>query len=259
MLLLFFAVFLSFAKGAYRVEAPFVFETTLQQTIVAPFDAYIKSVSVEPGDEVNAGETVLGELEVSELRLELAALKAEQLGIEKEIAAAVRDMKTVEAQIARAEGKQTAAKIALLEDRLRHGRLVAPITGRIISKDLKRQIGAPVETGAVLFKISPLSSLRAELYVPEDGVSDIAEGQTGALVAVGHPDQKIPFVIERIHPVAEVVHQRNVFRVRAKLAHQHAWMRPGMEGIAKIDVARAPYVWIASRRMVNWLRMTFWF
>jgi multidrug resistance efflux pump/GAF domain-containing protein len=252
-------VFLSFAKGDYRVEAPFVFETTVHQVAVAPFDTFIKSVSVGPGDEVEADKTVLGELETSELRLKLAALKAEQLGYQKQMAAAMRDQKTGEAQMAQALNEKAAAEISLLELNLQQGTLVAPITGRIISEDLKRQIGAPVETGTVLFEIAPVDSLRAELYVPEDMIPDVKKGQEGVLASVGHPDQKMRFVVERINPVAEVVNQHNVFKVRVRLLEQRRWMRPGMEGIAKISVGQERYIWIGSRRLVNWLRMKLWF
>ena len=250
--------FLLCAKGHYRVDSPFVFETTMQQAIVAPFDTYIKKVSVETGDKVVAGETVLGQLELSELRLELAALKAERIGFQKQNVAAMRDRKTADAQIAQAHIEKMSAKIRLLEERLHLGTLVAPITGRVISKDLKQQIGAPVKTGSILFEIAPITSLRAELYVPEDAISDIKLGQDGELLAVGHPNQKVPFVVERISPIADVVNQRNVFRVKVSLKAQQDWMRPGMAGVAKISIGKEPYVWIGSRRIANWLRMKLW-
>jgi multidrug resistance efflux pump len=244
--------------GVYRVEAPFVFETTTKQTIAAPFDAYIQSVSVEPGDHVEKGKTILGKLEISEMRLELASLKAEKLGLDKQAAAAMRDGKTADAQIFQARAEKVNAKINLVKERIQHGTLVAPITGRIISEDLRQKIGAPVETGSVLFEIAPIDSLRAELYVPEDRITDIKKGGTGELASVGRPDRKISFIIEKIHPVAEVVKQRNIFKVRAKLTDQQDWIRPGMEGLAKITIGKKPYIWIGSRGLVNWLRMKFW-
>lgn len=76
-------IFLFTAKADYRVKAPFTFKATLRQVVVAPFDSYIKTVSVEAGDRVIAGKTILGRLDVSEPRLELAALKAERIGYQK--------------------------------------------------------------------------------------------------------------------------------------------------------------------------------
>jgi len=46
--------------------------------------------------------------------------------------------------------------------------------------------------------------------------------------------------------------------VRARLLEQHAWMRPGMEGIAKIMAGKKHYLWIGFHRLTNWLRMKLW-
>lgn len=252
-------IYLTYARGNYRIDAPFKFEAPLQQAVVAPFDTYLRDVSVDPGDEVSAGQNVLGLLDTSELRLELAALQAEYLGHRKQMTASMRDGKTAEAQIAEAQGEKVAAEIRLLELKIEKARLVAPITGRIVSEDLKRQIGAPVETGKILFEIARIESLRAELYVPEENIASVKVGQTGEMASVGHPDRKIRFVVERINPIADVVHSKNVFRVRARLHDQFEWMRPGMEGIAKIDVGEKSFIWIGTHRIVNWLRMKLWF
>jgi len=252
------ALFLTFAKGDYRIDAPFIFEAPLQQAVVAPFGTFLKSVDVDPGDEVEGGKDILGLLDTTDLRLKVAALKAEQLGHLKQMSAAMRDGRTAEAQIAQALSEKSGAEIRLLEQHISQGTLMAPITGRVVSEDLKRQIGAPVETGKILFEIARIEELRAELYVPEESITPVSVGQPGELASVSHPDQRIRFQVERIHPIAEVVNSQNVFKVRARLLEQHAWMRPGMEGIAKISAGKKHYLWMAFHRLTNWLRMTLW-
>ena len=42
-------------------------------------------------------------------------------------------------------------------------RLHAPSVARFIRRDLRQRIGAPVETGDLLFEVAPLGALRAEL------------------------------------------------------------------------------------------------
>jgi hypothetical protein len=58
--------------------------------------------------------------------------------------------------------------------------------------------------------------------------------------------------------MAEVVNQRNVFKVRVRLLETYPWMRPGMEGVAKVSVGKRRYVWIWTRKIINWIRMKFW-
>jgi len=221
-------VFLTFAKGRYKVKAPFSLEAVSQYKITAPFDGYIKDVTIEVGDPLLEGKTALAQLDTAELRLQLAAARAEQAGYLKQADAAMRDAKIAEAQIARANAERAQAQIDLLTYRIGKATIVSPVTGTLVSGDLKRQIGAPVETGKVLFEVSPLDSLRAELYVPEDEVFDIKVGQQGYLATASYPAQRLRFLVERINPAAEVVNNRNVFKVRAKLLESKPWMRPGM-------------------------------
>jgi multidrug efflux pump subunit AcrA (membrane-fusion protein) len=124
---------------------------------------------------------------------------------------------------------------------------------------LNRQIGAPVKTGDALFEIASLESLRAQLMVPEDQIANIQLGQKGTLATVSYPSRKIAFVVERINPMAELANERNVFKIQVKLTQMYPWMRPGMEGVAKISVGRRTYAWIWTRKFVNWMRMKFWF
>jgi multidrug resistance efflux pump len=251
-------VLLVTVEGEYRINTSFSFKAQQQQVVVAPFETFIDSVLVEPGDRVVADKTLLGTLDTTELRLELAALKAEQLGYRIQMAAAMRDRKTAEAQIAETQVQEKAARIKMIEMKIQQAEVVAPISGWVISEDRKQQIGAPVEAGKILFEIADIESLRAELYVPESSIAGVTEGMTGTLAAVGHPDQKVRFAIDRINPIAEVKDNQNVFRVRARLLEHLEWMRPGMEGEARISAGDQTYLWIVSHRLVDWLRMKLW-
>ncbi len=251
-------VLLATLNGDYRINAPFTFKARHQQAVVAPFESFSKEIFAEPGDYVDGGETLLGRLETAELRLKRAALMAERLNYRKQMAAAMRDRETAEAQIAQAQGDKIAAQIRLIDRQIAQAELMAPISGWVVSEDLKQQIGAPVETGDILFEIARVDDLRAELYVPESAIARVMPAQTGELASVGRPDQKVGFVVERINPIAEVIDNQNVFRVRARLDEHREWMRPGMEGEAKIDAGRKSYLWIATHRLVDWLRLKLW-
>jgi biotin carboxyl carrier protein len=251
-------LFLIFAKGQFRPDAPFVLEATYQQVVPAPFDGYIRHVDVEVGDMVEGGNSILGGLDTAELRLSLAAAKAEKASYLKQASAAMRDAETAQAQIAQANADKVQAQIELLEFQIGQASLISPIGGVVVKGDLKRQIGAPVKVGDVLFEVCPLESLRAQLMVPEDAIYDIKVDQEGYLATASYPGQRIKFVVERINPIAEVVNQRNVFKVRVQLLETHSWMRPGMEGVAKVSVGKRRYVWIWTRKIVNWIRMKLW-
>lgn len=251
-------LFLLLAKGWYRVKAPFVLEAVSQYKVAAPFNGFIKDVGVEIGDVISTGQTALAQLDTAELRLQLAAAQAEQAGYLKQADAAMRDRKTAEAQIAQANVDKAQAEIDLLTHRINQATILSPVTGILVTGDLKRQIGAPVETGQILFEVAPLDALRAELHVPEDEIFDVVVGQEGRLATATYPGDRIPFVVERINPGAEVVNNRNVFKVRVQLLESRPWMRPGMEGVAKVTIDKRPYASIWTRKVVNWVRMKLW-
>jgi len=223
--------------------------------------------STLPG-AVRPGPTVLGTLETAELRLELKSDEAQCLGYRKQADAAMREDKRSDTQIAQAQAAQVEAKMKLLEYRIGQSVIVSSIDGCVISGDLRKQLGAPVKTGDVLFQVAAMDDLRAELAVPEDVITDVqaaleksqkgGEQLGGALATTARPDEHIGFVVERINPVAEVVKDSNVFKVRVRLLNTPSIFRPGMEGVGKIDIGRRSYGFIWTRRLINWVRMKLW-
>ncbi len=250
--------FLMFAKGEYRAEAPFIVEAQEQQVVPAPYDGHLETVGVEIGDMVQSQGTVLATLDTSELRLRLAAARAEAAAYLKQKAVALDEGNTAEAQMAQAQADKLRAEIDLLEYKMQKASVMSRMDGVVVVGDLKRQIGAPVKTGDVLFEVAPLEALRAVLAVPEDQIIDVKVGQQGELATASYPGHRVGFTVERIDPVAEVVDEQNVFRVRVRLFDIPTWMRPGMEGLGKIDLGRRSYGWIWSREVVNWIRMKLW-
>ena len=65
-------------------------------------------------------------------------------------------------------------------------------------------------------------------------------------------------MVERVTPLATTADGRNYFRVEAALEEQVDALRPGMEGIAKVDVGRRRLLWIWTHEMIDWLRLWAW-
>ncbi len=252
-------LFSIFAKGWYRVKAPFMLEATYQQVIPAPFDGYIEGVNVEIGDSVEKDKTVLASLETTDLKLKLLEAQANKASLIKQ-ASDYRDKNEyAQMNIATEKAAEVDAEIEFLKYQIGQASLISPMSGVVVKGDLKRQIGAPVKTGDVMFEVCPLESLRAQLLVPEDQIYDIKVDQAGELALVSEPGRKIKFTVEKINPIAEVQNQRNIFKVQVQLDQTYSSMRPGMEGIDKVSIEKRKYAWIWSRSVVNWIRMKLWF
>jgi hypothetical protein len=253
--------FLAFAllvKGDYKVDAPFVVEATERQVVSAPFEGVLDTVAVEPGLPVVAGQTLLATMDTAKLRLELLDLESERLGYLKEADVAERDDKLGEARISRAKAERVAVQMKLKQYDIDKGRIIAPFSGTVVEAWPKTNQRAHVDPSKVLFEIAPLCVLHAELSVPEEEIADVKLGQQGELSPAADPGHRADFTVERINPVAEVISQKNVFKVRVKLEGCDPDLRPGMQGEAKVVVEKRAYAWIWTRKPVNWLRMKLW-
>lgn len=250
--------FMIFVKGPDRVEAPFTIETITKQVVPAPYDGFIKHVNVEPGDRVAADQTVLATLDTQELEAKLAELRAQWATHRKEADIARQERKESQVQIADARAQQVRSQMDSVMLQLSQAQLVSPQAGIVIAGDLKSKLGAPVSRGDVLFEVAPPESLRAELHVPDRRIGDVRVGDQGELATASHPDQPIHFVVEQIFPVAEVIDDHNVFRVKVRLDASEPWVFPGVEGVAKVDVGRQPYGVLWTRDAWNWVRMQLW-
>ena len=135
---------------------------------------------------------------------------------------------------------------------------MAPFSGRIVKGDLSQALGSPVTRGEVLYEVAPTDEYRVVLKVDDRDIGLVQTGQQGQLKLSGIPDQMIAITIDRLMPVSATEEGRNYFRVEAVMDSHSDLMRPGMEGVAKIEIGQEKLIWIWTRRLVDWLRLFVW-
>jgi multidrug efflux pump subunit AcrA (membrane-fusion protein) len=160
--------------------------------------------------------------------------------------------------IIKAQLAQAQAEMDLLDARLARTTLAAPFSGLVVSGDLSQRLGGAVEQGEVLFEVTPLDAYRVILKVDERRIADVTVGQSGTLVLSSLPDNRYPFIIDKITPITKAEDGRNYFRVEAHLQQIDNSLRPGMEGVGKIDIDRRKLIGIWARDFVEWLQLTLW-
>ena len=251
------ALFLALAKGEHRVTAKSVLEGEVQRAAVAPFDGFIKSAPVRAGDIVRAGD-VLAALEDRDLILDRLKWRAERDKlVQKQREVRAKHDRTnlviLDSQIRQAE-----SQLALAEEKLSRARILAPFDGIVVSGDLSQMLGSPAERGKLLFEIAPLNSYRLIVQVDERDVRYVAMGQSGTVAFAGVPWTPLRMILSKITPVTVAEEGRNFFRIEARLTELAPHLRPGMEGVAKIETGQRSLVWIWTRAVVEWLRLVAW-
>jgi len=250
---------LVFGQMTYRVEAPFIVRTEMQAFVSAPYDGYIAHVYSETGDAVVAGQLLL-RCDDAELRVQQASLLADirRFQSEAERARGLGDF--AQMRISRAQEEQSRANLELVQLQLGGAELRAPFDALVVEDNqLRQRIGAPIQRGEGLMKLARTDQLYVELRVKERNIDNVQVGGTGEIAFATRPNLKISIEITKVEPAATSQEEGGIFLARAQLLEEgEDWWRPGMTGVAKVEVGKRPIIWIISHRLVDFIRLKLW-
>jgi biotin carboxyl carrier protein len=242
----------------YRIGAPARLEGAVQRVVVAPMDGYLQRTHVRPGDVVAEGDVLL-EMADQDLLLEQRKWESALIQHENGYAAALARADRSQFIIAQGKASEARAQLDLVRRQLGRARLVAPIAGVVIKGDLTQALGAPVQRGETLVVLAPQGQFRLIVEVDERDVRHVQAGQRGQVALSALPGEPVPFEVERVTPVARVNEGRNAFEVQARLLDAAAaTLRPGLNGVAKIDAGERSAAWMLARRVVEGARSALW-
>ncbi len=241
----------------FRVSAKAVLEGKIQRAVPAPFEGFIATAPVHAGDMVRQGD-VLATMDDKDLQLDRVKWESEAQRLQLKIREALAKHDPATAGQLEAELRETAAQSDLAVAKLQRAAITSPIDGLVISGDLTQQIGAPVETGKLLFEVAPLDAYRVTLRMDERDIRYVQPGQRGRILLHGMTGQAVQFTVKQVASVAEIEDAHNTFRVEGALDTAPPNLRPGMEGVAKVSIGRRSYAAVWSRGLRDWLRMEAW-
>lgn len=199
----------------------------------------VETLSVEPGDEVRAGDVLL------ELDNELLELQVEQAEAGVRAAQASLNQLTSDAasQAARDQAQarldQATATRDMAAVQAGYASVTAPVAGRVISVSIAG--GENVSPGRTLVTIADLSRLYVSVYVPETEIAQLQVG-VSATVTTGSSAESFEASVVRIASEAEFTpanvetkeqRVKLVYEVRLEVRNRADALKPGMP----VDVA----------------------
>jgi multidrug resistance efflux pump len=253
----------------YHVSAPFQFDAPDKINISAPYEGAIHEIGrdaqgapLRPGDTVHAGQMLLV-MDTDEIRQKLdQALSQREEAAKEELKALGTPGKVSDANIARAHKNAADAEVKLYEYQINSATVRAPHDGMILKGDLSEKTGQKVPLGEDLYVIAANNDLRANLSVNERDIQSVKIGASGRLATESLPSDDFPFTVTRILPAPEAKEGNNSFTVYADIAptikKDHPDWRPGLAGEARIDVGKRSLAWIATHRLIDFLRLKLW-
>lgn len=241
----------------YIVHAPCMVVAARTQVLSAPWEAPLGVVLAGTGDRVQKGQ-LLAQLDTRRLLTDRDRVVAEMRAAHIAVVAAAQ--RAVPADTGRALSRWRVAEAELEEINLRltAAEIRAPFDGQIVSEDLHDRAGQTVPIGEVLFEIVPDGELALELKLPETVLAAVTPGQAGSFAVNASPGSAQKCRLEHIDPAAEAGAFGNVVSARAAMAESSDWLRPGMQGMARITTGSRPVWWVWLHRVVDELNYRVW-
>lgn len=249
---------LIFLKVPHRIEGSFSLRSEQLAHLSAPFEGYLGQAYVRPGDVVTNRQALV-QLDIRDLVLEEAAADAEVQRYQREVEKARANRALGEMRVAEALMQQSSARLRQLRNRLEQATLRSPLDGVVIEGDLHERLGQPVRQGDALLRVAKLDHLYVEAAIPERDIQELHGAEPGEIAFLSQPALKFPVRGRVLEPAAVTHEGGNVFLYRCELTQPaETWFRPGMQGVAKIDVGRRRLLWILLHRTVDFLRLHLW-
>lgn len=256
---------LSLLITLYAVELPYHVDASAQITtdntrvITAQVEGRLKEVYADVGDLV-AGGQIMALLDVTDLQQQRAEVQSD---IEKYLAEedkARASGNLAELLVARTRREQSLSRVKRIEYQLQQAETKAPFAGVVVEGEKRELSGSTVRRGDKLYRIAEVRDLYVVLQVPERDLREIRMASQGELRLLGEPGKTIPFAISNFVPMAQVKGEEgNHFLLKAKFTEQTAsWWRPGMTGLAKIEVGPRNLFWILFHPTVDRIRLWLW-
>jgi hypothetical protein len=253
---------LSFVPTSHTVNSPARIEGAVVRNISAPAQGFIKKVYVRPGDVVTQDQP-LAELADRELQLERNKLLSESAMHDSSYMTAMARNDRAAMMQAQSKQGEARAQLELIDQQLTRGVLVAPMDGIVQEGDLSQQIGSPVERGQSLMTVAPKNRFRTIIELDERDIRWVKVGQLSSLSLSALPWNDLEVKIERINPMAVVREGHNVFEIEASITRADqqeviAHLRPGLRGVAKVNVGEDSIMNIYARRTAEAVQRAWW-
>ena len=180
-------------------------------------------------------------LEAGPRRHEVEAARAELTAAHERLALLRAGARTQEIAGARAREAEARAALALARARLAETRLVSPVTGVVLRKNV--EAGETVSPGMSILTLMDPADLWMRVYVPETEIGRVILGQEALVRVDAYPGRTFAGSVTEIADEAEFT-PRNVqtrkervnlvFRVKVAIRSPNGVLKPGMPADAEI-------------------------
>jgi Barrel-sandwich domain of CusB or HlyD membrane-fusion len=250
-------VWLVFGSLTYRVTARGAIAPLQTYLTHASFDGRVAEALVSSGDRVKKGQPML-RFDVAPLESEKRRLESELLAATLKANQALAQSERGQARVHQAEADGLRAHLDLVQSRIAASVVVAPADVIVASENVSSLVGQHVSAGAPLLELIDAGGVSLRIHVPDVVVDDVSIDQTGVFALESEPNQARRFKVTRVGAQGGGQERQNTFEVKAELQETPDWMKPGMQGVARIEVGPRPAWWVVFHRVIDTARLYLW-
>lgn len=221
----------------------------------------IVQLGVESGDYVQKGALLArlyprdAENQLAQARADVEAARARLATAQSELNRSARlreaqllpesdyETKRLEVANARAQLIRAQTTMEIASERLRETVVSAPITGRVIEKNVElgnvvSSAVSQVSGGTTLMKMADLREVEIRALVDETDIGRVAPGQQARIKVDAFPDRNFAGRIAKIEPKAVVEQSVTMFPVLIRIPNEQELLKPGMNAEVDIFISR---------------------
>lgn len=247
-----------FIPVPHQIRAAARLTPDISRQVAAQFGGILEDVLVKPGDVVEKDE-LLATLDGKEIGSQLAGAIAKREVVRKRRDQARAREDIAEYQLAIHEFNALDLEVEFLRYQQQNLEIRSPIKGLILTGDLARSKGVPVETGQKLFEVADFEKFVTEISVTDEDINWVKEEQEVALRLESRGGKVFESKIEQIYPVSEVADGDNVFVCLAYITDEgnKNFLRPGMRGRARVKAGWKPLGWVIFYKPYNYIKVRY--
>lgn len=168
-------------------------------------------------------------------------LNASQYTSVKDLDAAERDYNNAVAELAlqKAGVQQAEAQLESAETELRYTRIVSPIDGIVVSKEVEvgQTVAASFQTPTLFYVAEDLAKMQIEASVVEADIAKVAVGQKVEFSVDSFPDEIFEGIVTQVRNEAITTSNVVTYEVIIEVDNQDLKLRPGMTANVEIITA----------------------
>ncbi|MGM9806147.1 MAG: efflux RND transporter periplasmic adaptor subunit [Candidatus Aphodosoma sp.] len=198
------------------------------QNVAPSVTGKIERIFVEEGDNVKKGDMIV---RMDQMQYKTAKLQFANLGVElARVETLLKSGSATQQQYdqLKLSYDQTQENLDFLES---NTYVKAPFNGVVAVKNYE---DGELYAGSPILVLTQISTLKAEIAVPEGYFPKVRPGMNVSLVSDIYPDRLFKGVVETVFPTVDAA--SHTFTVKVKIANHDAALRPGMYVAARLDL-----------------------